>query len=126
MTAIDDPFAGLPDVPFAPGPADLLIEEGADVEAITRHPVFGTVLHCRGWLGLRPWLLVKHSRVVAHRGDSFDSPSSGFAGIMKLRRNGTDVQRIAVGMDDPDVCFDLVLDDALPIEVGDTLTFERR
>ncbi|MER7439599.1 hypothetical protein [Micromonospora avicenniae] len=123
------------DDPFAAAEADLPastwtgIDNGAEVLAVTRHPVYGATYRRRPWMTMYPWTAKVRDAVAVFRGPDTTAPLIGQGRVLQLRRNGAQVRRIGVGWggederfnDEPE--FELILDRHVAVEVGDSIAF---
>ncbi|MBQ1076429.1 hypothetical protein KBX06_25215 [Micromonospora sp. C31] len=122
-----DPFA----TPMEPGPEGIDvfdgITNGATVLSVERHPIYGTICRCRGWMAHYPWTARRRDSIAVIRGDTWSSPVIGHARVAQLRRNRAEVKQVPVGFGSGDAGepeFELVLDRPVPMEVGDVISFD--
>jgi hypothetical protein len=101
----------------------LHITYGATVAKIGHHPVYGTIYYCRGWMAHHPWDLGRKDTVTAWRGETFSAPKVGSAHIAKLRKEGSEVNKVYIGQSEDEPDFELILSRDIPIQIGDILTF---
>lgn len=120
MTTSNDPFEAVSDEPI-----DQTILSGAALLAASTHPVYGSTYRCRGYRIVYPWLLRVGYRATAYRGDTYDAPQLGTATVTHIRVDGAYRNDLTVGTTQSgEIRFDVVLDQEIPAQVGDTFTFD--